>query len=126
MCAELWDYQDYHTAINRTINLATSPFGTAAHFLDGQPSGIAKLLYAVEYYMFHESVLKLLLAIVKIAGMCHSSPESCWCLGQAYVGVYGREFLDRVGNSARRGMEGGGADCGIYTSHKLRGIAKYA
>ena len=28
--------------------------------------------------------------------------------GEAYVGGYGREFLDRVGNSARGGREGGG------------------
>jgi|LakMenE18May11ns_1017448.scaffolds.fasta_scaffold9064423_1 hypothetical protein len=46
--------------------------------------------------MSHESVLKLI--------------TCCWCLGEAYVAVggYGREFLDRVGNSARGGREGGG------------------
>ena len=40
--------------------------------------------------------------------MWHSSSESCRCLGEAYVGGYGRELLDRVGNSARGGREGGG------------------
>ncbi len=36
--------------------------------------------------------------------MCHSSPESCRCLGEACVCEHGCEFLDR---SARGGRGGG-------------------
>ncbi len=39
--------------------------------------------------------------------MCHSSPESVRRLGVAYVGGCGREFLERVGNSARVRRGGG-------------------